>query len=249
MNLTNKQFKKILNLIELIYMHSDEREMRLDIAVPLLDLLHADYFASFIWNTEANRYENEVFHNMSDTNIVSYSEYYQFRDPITRRLSVKRNATLVSQILPQKELMKTEFFNDFLFSDGLFHGINLHLYNYSENIGDLRIWRKKGIGNFNQNSCLILDILKPHLINSFRKMRSMCENKTSLSLDMKCEHLKRKYQLSLRESEVVRHLINGERDEIISELLHIGKTTVRTHIKNIFAKTGINNRNKLFTIE
>ena len=93
--------------------------------------------------TKTSRLTN-VFLNMSPDNLARYEEYYQFRDPITPVLQKRRRATLVREVMPQDELEKTEFFNDFLIQDGLHHGINVYAYDGDLNIGDLRIWRGKG---------------------------------------------------------------------------------------------------------
>ncbi|WP_415881551.1 helix-turn-helix transcriptional regulator [Neptuniibacter sp. QD34_54] len=221
--------------------------MRTDIAEPMLDLLEADYFASFIWDKNHKSYGEGVYLNMDDTNISQYYDYYQFHDPITHRLSLKRDATAVSEIMPHQQLKKTQFFNDFLLNDGLYHGVNLHLYNFEENIGDMRIWRKKGRGDFDKSACTILDLLKPHLIQAIKQIRVNTVNSSNhqFNVDEISSLLKRQYSLTERELQVARLLVIGERDEYIASQLHIALTTVRTHIKNIFKKTGINNRNKL----
>ena len=45
--------------------------------------------------------------------------------------------------MPQKELVKTEFFNDSLASDGLYCVVNLNVYEGDGNISDIRVWRNR----------------------------------------------------------------------------------------------------------
>jgi len=248
MNVTAKHFKKILKIVERMHDHVNESEMREDIAEPMLDLLSADYFASFCWDSRDECYQDGVYLNMDDSNIEKYCDYYQFRDPITIQLAQRRNATTVSEILPHSELRKTEFFNDFLLADGLYHGVNLHLFNYEENIGDFRIWRKRGRGDFDSSTCTLLDLLKPHMIQAIkaiRKNENLNDTELSLSIDECCYLLKKHYKLTHRELHVARLLLKGESDGCISNQVHIGITTVRTHIKNIFKKPEISSRTKL----
>ena len=248
MNVTAKHYRKILSIIERIHDHTVESEMRADIAEPLLDLLEADYYASFRWDTQSQFYGKGVYLNMDDGNIEKYCDYYQFRDPITYQLSLRKNATAVSEKTPHRELRKTEFFNDFLLADGLYYGVNLHLYSYEENIGDFRIWRKKGKDDFDKSACTMLDLLKPHMIQAvknIRKYRQSDDVDLNYSMDEQCVYLKQNYKLTDREIHVARLLLKGERDDCISQMLNIEITTVRTHIKNIFYKTEINSRNKL----
>ncbi len=248
MNVTAKHFKKILKIIERIHEYDNESEMRSEIAEPMLDLLEADYFASFCWEPNKQIYGKGIYLNMDESNIEKYCDYYQFRDPITTQLAQKKMATAVSEILPHRQLKETEFFNDFLLVDGLYHGVNLHLYNYEENIGDFRIWRKSGRGDFDSSACTMLDLLKPHMvqaIKNIRKYEQHNDSDVSFSIDEQCTCLKKRYSLTGREVQVARLLLKGESDDGISRNLYIGITTVRSHIKNIFRKTKINSRTKL----
>ena len=137
--------------------------------------------------TTTQAYEDGIFVNMDPNNIQQYHAYYQFNDPITRPLALRKHATLVTSVMPQKQLENTEFFNDFLKKDKLHFGINLHLYDNNQNIGDLRIWRKKDKGNFCEKSCLLLDALKPHLINAIKNKKIHHHIKQGIPLNNKEE--------------------------------------------------------------
>jgi len=80
---------------------------------------------------------------MDPKNLANYDAYFQHRDPITFKLQARREATLVTQVMPQRELMRTEFFNDFLARDGLHWGVNAYSFVGNHNIGDVRIWRHR----------------------------------------------------------------------------------------------------------
>jgi DNA-binding CsgD family transcriptional regulator/PAS domain-containing protein len=137
----------------------------------IMHLLKSDFIASYVWNPENEIFEDEVYINMTPSNIASYGDYFQFHDPITRLLQQRKRATPVCDVMPQKELEKTEFFNDFLFRDGLHHGVNAYAYDGDLNIGDLRIWRKKGRPEFGKRECLLLDITLPYFTNALKNLR------------------------------------------------------------------------------
>ena len=82
-------------------------------------------------------------------------------DPITFVLQSHRRATRVTDVMPQRELMRTEFFTDFLSRDGLHWGMNLHAFEGSRALGDLRIWRRKGRGDFGDHEKALLDLQAP----------------------------------------------------------------------------------------
>ena len=76
--------------------------MRERVGYGLLDLLKADYFASYVWDEVANRFDGRVTLNMNDDTLQSYEAYYQFHDPITFELQARRVPTLVTQVMPQR---------------------------------------------------------------------------------------------------------------------------------------------------
>lgn len=54
-----------------------------------------------------------------------------------------------------------------------------------------------------------------------------------------------KYKFSKREAEVIDGLIQGKNNTQLAEALSLSENTVKTHIKNIYKKTGTNNRTEL----
>jgi len=58
----------------------------------------------------------------------------------------------------------------------------------------------------------------------------------------------KKYGISEREGEIIALLIEGLSNQQIAKQLYISPNTVKTHIKNIYAKVGVNNRLQLFSL-
>ena len=172
-NLKTGEVKLLFRIFEKLSRSQDQDTLREEISADLLRLLKADFLASFIWNQDRQVFEHVVFANMSPDNLVRYDRYYQFHDPITSSLQKRRRATLVCEVMPQKELEKTEFFNDFLMRDGLHHGINVYAYDGDLNIGDLRIWRAKCRPDFGKREAALLDAILPHFRNALRNVRAI----------------------------------------------------------------------------
>ena len=57
-----------------------------------------------------------------------------------------------------------------------------------------------------------------------------------------------RYRLSRREADVLDLLARGRDVPYIAEELVISKNTVRSHIKSIFAKTGVHSRQELIDL-
>src|SRR5215469_5055596 len=148
-----------------------EREVRESIGHHLLELLQADYYASFVWHDATKRYEQAVFLNMAPANLKNYDLYYQYHDPITFKLQARRESTLVTQVMPQRDLMRTEFFNDFLACDGLRWGVNAYSYVGDRNIGDVRIWRGRHRENFDAHALELLRLIEPAFTGALVRAR------------------------------------------------------------------------------
>jgi len=172
-NLKTIEVKLLLKIFNKMSGILNQDTLRKCIAEDLLTLFKSDFLASFIWNPERKVFEHVVYFNMSPENLIRYDRYYQFHDPITPSLQKQHRATLVCEVMPQSELEKTEFFNDFLMKDGLHHGINVYAYDGDLNIGDLRIWRAKRRPNFGKHEATLLDIVLPHFRNALRNARAM----------------------------------------------------------------------------
>jgi len=171
--LNDQDMRQMLSIIDKLNKSTNGMQIRQSIADDILELTAADMFASFIWNEPLQRFEDVVYLNMSKENLDKYGTYFQYRDPITPKLQLRREATLVSDVLAQDELEKTEFFNDFLHTDGLKWGINLYAYDGDLNVGDLRIWRSEDRTPFGQREVTLLNLLKPHFTNAMINSKAM----------------------------------------------------------------------------
>src|SRR6201981_803115 len=138
-----------------------ERDVREALGHNLLELLQADYYASYVWRDDARRFDHGVYLNMDPKNLANYDLYYQYHDPITFKLQARREPTLVTQVMPQRDLIRTEFFNHFLARDGLHWGVNAYAYVGDRNIGDVRIWRGRGGENFDAHTLDLLRLIEP----------------------------------------------------------------------------------------
>jgi DNA-binding CsgD family transcriptional regulator len=211
-----------------------EREVRERIGHHLLELLSADYYASFVWDTPSRSFGSGVWLNMSPDNLASYDAYYQYNDPITLKLQARREPTLVTQIMPQRDLMRTEFFNDFLARDGLHWGVNVFSYAGQRNIGDLRIWRGSHRDNFDARTLELLRLVEPAFTGAL--MRAGGSSPSGQSAPIAGP------RLSQRELEVAMMICEGLPDKVIAHRLGVEPSTVRTYLKRIFEKLGVHRR-------
>src|SRR5215510_13823791 len=172
-----------------------EHDVREAVGHHLLELLQADYYASYVWQEKSGRFDKAAFLNMDPKNLAAYEAYFQYHDPITFKLQARREATLVTQVMPQRELMRTEFFNDFLARDGLHWGVNAYSYVGNRNIGDVRIWRSRRRGNFDAHTLDLLRLVEPAFTAALVRAEGGAQNVTAQSPVLR---------LSVREQEIAR---------------------------------------------
>lgn len=230
MVVSDSERQALARIFALLAEDGDESEIRLRIGAALLDLLRADHFASFVWDDNARRFGRGLSIAMSEANLATYDAHYQYHDPITFGLQARRHATAVSEVMPHRELTRTEFFNDFLARDGLHWGINLHAFDGPQALGDLRVWRGRRRREFEPRDKQLLDLIEPAFIAALRRGRSAGAA------------LQSRAGLSAREAEVVRLVTQGLTDKQIARELAIGVASVRTYLQRIFEKTGVQRR-------
>jgi DNA-binding CsgD family transcriptional regulator len=234
MYLTGKQMRLISKIMQAFTESHEENEIRTIVGDLVMQLLQAQYYASFVWQDESASFTNAVQINMDPANIHEYENYYQFNDPITPLMKRYEVAIRATDVLKQEELIKTEFYNDFLKKDGLCWGVNLYAWQANRNLGDMRIWRDSRRENFSENDLRMLDMIQPAFANALARAREhTAPNITTPSLII---------QLSPREKETAQLVAQGFSDKEIARHLNIATTTVRTHLENAFRKTGASNR-------
>lgn len=268
--LTGSDIRILSEVFAVLAEPQDEHALRVYMGEQLSLVLGADYYASYLWSEVANCFTGRVALNMSDANLSSYELYYQFHDPITHRLRERGEPTLVTEILPQEELIKTEFFNDFLRHDGLYWGLNLHVRVAGECTGDLRIWRDRRRQNFDERELEILRLVAPAFRQALRRTAraslapggvplwggqagvprparasSVPASSAAVPVTAQPPVAGSEPPLTEREAQIARLVASGLSDKEIAQSLGISFTTVRTHIKRAFDKLGVDNRVKL----
>lgn len=241
MQLTEEETRLIFSIMQDLsgdFMHAEVRQR---VGRKLLDLLRADYFASYVWDEAVQRFVSCVQINMTDENLKAYETYYQFRDPITPTLQKRRRATPVSQIMHHDRLVRTEFFNDFLKQDGLCYGINYFAYDRGDNIGDLRIWRGVGGEDFSLRDAQIVDAIGPSFVNALIRARTVEDSRRALRF----QQIRGDLGFTQREAEVADLLVTGLSDGEICGKLGVSKPTLRSHVAAVFRKSGLNRRSQL----
>ncbi|MBX4871018.1 helix-turn-helix transcriptional regulator [Rhizobium bangladeshense] len=203
-------------------------DVRENIFPDVLRLLRSDAVASYVWNPKTNSYDKPYVINQDPENIRKYQTWYQFRDPMTRKLRDLWRPAYVDEVISKQDLSKTEFYNDFLMKDDLDHGVNLFMRDGGKELADLRIWRRPVRADFGEREIGLLEVLAPYLRKAILTLPDV-----SLSL------------LTDRERDVALLVARGCVDKDIARVLGIGFATVRTHLSRCLEKMACSNRSEL----
>lgn len=240
--------QRVLHLqrvIELLATPMPGTELRRALAAPLLGLLEADFYASYVWDESTRRFVQGVGLNLNPVHGQRYEDCFQFNDPLTPRLLARRAPTRATDVLPQRELQATGFFNDFLRPDGLHWGVNAYAHDGIRHLGDLRIWRRRSRPNFDDDDLAALRLVYPALVAALARSSGSNGSLPVPADESLKDRLVKVGKLSHREAEVAVLAYQGLADKDIARALAIGFTTVRTHLAAAFRKLGCDGRNRL----
>jgi len=195
-----------------------------------------------VWNGQQQHFERATSINISEENLRSWNEYFRFVDPITFPMMQRRRPTVVTQVMCQSELSRTEFFNDFLLRDRMFWGANVYFYDRERCVGDVRIWRNRERGNFDTGELDILKMVEPAITAALSRLE--WRNSAPMGEQSECAEsfLQREGRLSKREAQVAWLVSCGCPDKEIQGRLLLAYPTVRFHLSNVFKKLRVTNR-------
>jgi len=115
--------------------------------------------------------------------------------------------------------------------------MNLHAFEGERALGDLRIWRRKGRGDFGDHEKALLDLIEPAFAGALLRAQRAAASAAPSDTREAAWAL-----LSVREQEVARCVREGLTDKEIARRMAVGVPTVRTYLRRIFDKLGIERR-------
>ncbi len=247
-----RRLSKVLEILTQAKSEDDDgRCLRQRLVEPIAELMNADYVASLVWDARSARFGHGVCSRADEGHLRAYENQFQFTDPIAQRLHPLRYPTLVTQVIPQRELVKSEFFDRFLDTKAMYWGVNLYAHNGQRDVGDLRIWRAKGKNNFDAHELDMLRLIYPSLVNALTAHSPALAQTAGTwpaSKAQQIRQLQQRHGLSPREAQVAMLVAQGHADKEIAKLADMGFATVRTHLGNALRKTGCAHRKALIAL-
>lgn len=153
-----------------------------------------------------------------------------------------------TDIMPDKERVKTEYFQRIYAPDHWHYSLQLVLAYDGIFLGAATFYRREGEADFSFDDVFLLDSLKEHL--SLRLYRDYIRKKQQAQdeADRKptVSEAALRFGLTGREKGVLRLLMDGKDHGQICMELSIANNTLKKHIQNIYRKVGVTDRVGLF---
>ena len=229
------------NIIYKIYSTGDAKQMREDFLEQMklvLDFDSAEFYLTDL--NDSRKFVKPVQYNCNLNGGKMFHEMVQNGSAtIFGKSIVFRN----TDILPLEVCANTAFYKEYFVKNSWQHSIHLLIGNGEECVGLISLYRSIGKENFDADDIYILDLMKDHLLyrlSGERLERASIQEK--LTVTEATEH----YNLTKRESMILRRLMQGHNNNQISDELQISVNTLKKHVLNIYRKLNINNRVQLF---
>ncbi len=253
MYLNQSRRETLSRLLGSLQEFTDATELRREIGAPILELLRADHYVSYVWDPARQCYADDLSHTMSESTLRAYNSYYVAYDCVTPVMERLNRPAIVEREVGAGTLRSSTFFNEFLRLEQMTSGINLYLRDPQLELGDIRIWREPHRPAFDDEALHLLGLLQPALCAALRRCRrepALSTRGNALpsavySIVAPASRQGNGNGLSQREIDVARQVALGLPDKQIARELGISFTTVRTHLGHIYRKLGVANRVEL----
>lgn len=234
------------NLIHTIYTTSSiedmEKQVLAEIQV-LIDYDSGDFYLSSFENEK--KLVSPITYNLSKKFAEDYLNSYRTQDYARGLLNGHSNIFRESDIIPNDQMIATEYYRKFYQSYDFHYSLHLSIAFNNHFLGVLSLYRKSNKVNFTYDEIETLNLLTIHL--ETRLYQEHQQNKSNQN-KLIFEDTINKFNLTNRETSVVKLLLTDASNTGISDKLDISTNTLKKHISHIYHKLQINNRLQLINL-
>uniref|UniRef100_Q01TQ7 Transcriptional regulator, LuxR family n=1 Tax=Solibacter usitatus (strain Ellin6076) TaxID=234267 RepID=Q01TQ7_SOLUE len=239
-------------LIRLIYEAADDPLLWDAFLTKFAEAVHAET-AGLLTQDKAGRWaKNLATVGMDPATRKSYDEYFVSCNPwLPRRNLIAENVETEQQILSNRELVKTEFYKDFLKPNIWLHACSAVTNVEESTYSSIYTLRSARNGAFTSDEVRLCSYLAPHLQTADRLSQRIADLEATVDrllvgeLDTKALA---KLPLTPAEIRLAIALFKGQSVEAYAREAAISINTARWHVKQIYAKTGVKRQAELVQI-
>ena len=162
--------RSVLRVVESIYAAAENAQLWNNVLTQLNDLFRTTHSALFLQNSR-NRTATMAAYIWSPDSIARYSEHYARVNPwlYAPGAGVHLGSSHTSEMLvSERDLMRTEFYSDFLAPDNIHHMIGACVYEEQDIQGNITLLRPKSAQSFDDAEISALRLLMPHLTRALQ---------------------------------------------------------------------------------
>ncbi len=217
---------------------TEMRENFLERMKTVLDFDSADFHLA---TTDGkNGLTNPVFYNCKEDFSHNYEDIDYSRGIMYGNESIVYRET---DIMSDEVRVNTEYYKRVYMPNKWHYSLQMILMKDKVFLGAVTFYRFKGRENFKYEDVFILNMLKEHMAFRLDKDRVIEEEPVD---KLTVTEASIKFELTRRETDILKMLMDGKDNEMICDELCISVNTLKKHIRNIYVKLGIKKRVQLF---
>ncbi len=203
-------------------------------------LLPVDGTRFYVYVPWAQLKQESGSNSQIDEMAKEYAETFWSVDPMHPSRYEDQDVAVISnsQIMDDAAWRSTEMFREFYQPHGYFHNCDMFLRQKDRIVAILSLVRRNADQPFTDNEVALLSKMQPFIEYTLGQIyiSNRVHNRSSLSAE---------YGLTAREMDVVEIALTGVGNKVLSTHLGISLPTLRTHMQNIFTKTGVRSNAEL----
>lgn len=146
-----------------------------------------------------------------------------------------------SEIVKQDLRLSSIYYTEFLEKMDMIHACGMIIVNSKLLSASLALYRESVNDDFTEDDIFVLEYFLPHVEQAFEGYSQQIIQQSDPAYI-----LKKQLNLTEREIEIVRLVLEGYTNKEISEKLHVQTNTIKKHIYNIFIKFDVSSRTQMF---
>lgn len=151
-----------------------------------------------------------------------------------------------TDLLPEGFRTDTPLYRDIYEPQGIHYALRTFFPYKGKILGNVSLFNTKKAGDFSTRDIEILNVLGPHIT---LKLAQLLEGgRYRKQHTQQHEDVLSRFGLTAREREIVRCVLSNTNDTEVAECLSISPKTLKTHLHNIYSKTGVENRMQLYSL-
>lgn len=243
MSLSKIDLMTLNYLIYNVYNVSSLEEVEHLVLEELHSLIEYDVGDFYLSDTQnPKQLTSPVTSNIGDTFAQDYLANYQTKDYAKGLFNGRSKVFRESDIISDQQMVTTDYYRQFYQSYGLHFSLHLSIAFDNHFLGIVSLYRKHARVNFTNDEIETLNMLTIHLESRLNHDYQLHQSELE---KFSIEEIISKFNLTRRETVVMKLLITDASSIEISEQLNITHNTLKKHTSNIYQKLQITNRIQL----